>query len=301
MVAQVRAPSPRALETTVSGETGRAHRGEAGLVVGPVVHRVVGDVHDVVATDGAIGKDRRDAGHGIAAAVDDTVEIDQQEETHRPIVAGRSAAAYDGADAGPLRPRPARRHAAPPDRRNEPAPRDADGGRGGTPPALIGRLRGVDPGHDHHRARLRRPARARAPQRADRDRPGRPLQRRPDGRRGHPDPHRRRPAARRRRRHGDPAGRDRRPRPAPRVAAARRPDGGLGVAARPAGGRSAGLAVGRQPAAGARPETRHRGQPEGRRSGRDRPAAWKPGRGATTKKGNPRRAPKGGGTDRMPP
>ena len=28
---------------------------------------------------------------------------------------------------------------------------------------------------------------------------------------------------------------------------------------------------------------------------------WKPGRGATTKRGNPRRAPKGGGTGRMPP
>ena len=28
---------------------------------------------------------------------------------------------------------------------------------------------------------------------------------------------------------------------------------------------------------------------------------WKPGRGATTKRGNPRRAPKGSGTDRMPP
>jgi hypothetical protein len=32
----------------------------------------------------------------------------------------------------------------------------------------------------------------------------------------------------------------------------------------------------------------------------DRPG-WRPGRGATTKRGNPRRAPKGGGTGRMPP
>ena len=32
----------------------------------------------------------------------------------------------------------------------------------------------------------------------------------------------------------------------------------------------------------------------------DRPG-WKPGRGATTKRGNPRRAPKGGGAGRMPP
>jgi hypothetical protein len=34
-------------------------------------------------------------------------------------------------------------------------------------------------------------------------------------------------------------------------------------------------------------------------AGADRPG-WKPGRGATTKRGNPRRAPKGGGTGRMP-
>jgi len=32
----------------------------------------------------------------------------------------------------------------------------------------------------------------------------------------------------------------------------------------------------------------------------DRPG-WRPGRGATTKRGNPRRAPKGSGTGRMPP
>jgi len=32
----------------------------------------------------------------------------------------------------------------------------------------------------------------------------------------------------------------------------------------------------------------------------DRPG-WKPGRGATSKRGNPRRAPKGSGTGRMPP
>jgi hypothetical protein len=35
-------------------------------------------------------------------------------------------------------------------------------------------------------------------------------------------------------------------------------------------------------------------------AGTDRPG-WKPGRGATTKRGNPRRAPKGGGAGRMPP
>jgi hypothetical protein len=35
-------------------------------------------------------------------------------------------------------------------------------------------------------------------------------------------------------------------------------------------------------------------------AGSDR-QGWKPGRGATTKRGNPRRAPRGGGTGRMPP
>ncbi len=39
---------------------------------------------------------------------------------------------------------------------------------------------------------------------------------------------------------------------------------------------------------------------DGDGDGDDRPG-WKPGRGATTKRGNPRRAPKGGGTGRMPP
>ncbi len=42
------------------------------------------------------------------------------------------------------------------------------------------------------------------------------------------------------------------------------------------------------------------GSPEGDGPDVDRPG-WKPGRGATAKRGNPRKAPKGGGTGRMRP
>ena len=72
-------------------------------------------------------------------------------------------------------------------------------------------------------------------------------------RRGHPDHHRRRADARRRRRLGGAPGRHRRPRPPPRSAPARRPDGRLGLAARvgSAAGRLASPSVG-NPTAGAR-------------------------------------------------
>ena len=50
------------------GRDRRAHRGQPGHVVGAVVHRVVGHVHDVVAPRRAIGEDRGDAGDGIRAA-----------------------------------------------------------------------------------------------------------------------------------------------------------------------------------------------------------------------------------------
>ena len=66
------------------GRDRRAHRREPGLVVGPVVHRVVGHVDDVVATGRAIGKDRGDARHRLRAAVDDAIEVDEEEEAHRP-------------------------------------------------------------------------------------------------------------------------------------------------------------------------------------------------------------------------
>ena len=91
---------------------------------------------------------------------------------------------------------------------------------------------------------------------------------------------RRRSGARRRRRHGDAPGRDRRPRPAPRRATPRRADGRLRVAARAARGRSALVAVGRQSATGAHLAARAvrsravvlAGTVERRRPGRDGPS-----------------------------
>jgi len=50
-----------------------------------------------------------------------------------------------------------------------------------------------------------------------------------------------------------------------------------------------------RPARGARPVSAA-SQIDGDPAEMDR-AGWKPGRGATTKRGNPRRAPKGGGTE----
>ena len=57
----------------------RAHPGQPGHVVGPVVHRVVRDVHDVVAARRPIGQHGGDAGHRLGAAIDDAVEIDEEE------------------------------------------------------------------------------------------------------------------------------------------------------------------------------------------------------------------------------
>ena len=107
---------------------------------------------------------------------------------------------------------------APAGRRHEPAPRPVEDRRPAAPPAaLIGRLRGAIPASDRHRARLRRAARARPAQRADRGR------RRSSATAAGGPPTRSSSlmiedvrAARRRRRHGDAPGRDRRPRPAPR-------------------------------------------------------------------------------------
>jgi hypothetical protein len=59
------------------------------------VHRIVGHVHDVVATGRPIGQDGSDTGHGLRAAVDDTVEIDQQEQAHTIDRSRGSDAAYD--------------------------------------------------------------------------------------------------------------------------------------------------------------------------------------------------------------
>ena len=98
VLAQVGRRRARGRDDRVGRDRG-AHRRESGLVVGPVVHRVVGDVDDVVATGRAIGKDRGDARHRLAGAIDDAVEIDQQQESHRPDRSRATSGAYDGADA----------------------------------------------------------------------------------------------------------------------------------------------------------------------------------------------------------
>ena len=44
-----------------------------------VVHRVVGDVHDVVAERGPRGERGTDAGDALGGAIDDAIEIDEEE------------------------------------------------------------------------------------------------------------------------------------------------------------------------------------------------------------------------------
>jgi len=66
-------------------------------------------------------------------------------------------------------------------------------------------------------------------------------------------------------------------------------------------GRLASPSVGNpRPAKGGPPAPTAASLQDGDPAETDRPS-WKPGRGATTKKGNPRKAPKSGGTDRMRP
>ena len=145
----------------------RAHRCEPGLVVGPVVHRVVRDVDDVVAARGAI---RQHGGHArdrVRAAVDDAVEVDQEEEAHAPDRSRAPAGAYDGS-----MPAPDRNPLANTDRLlvdgtnllhsiSRTAGRRPAGGADRAAP-------GGRPGPGRHRARLRRPAGTRPPRRADR-------------------------------------------------------------------------------------------------------------------------------------
>ena len=64
------------------GRDRAAHRRETRLVVGPVMHRVVRHVDDVIAPRRAIGEDGGDACNGVGPAVDDTIEIDEQEKAH---------------------------------------------------------------------------------------------------------------------------------------------------------------------------------------------------------------------------
>jgi hypothetical protein len=59
------------------------------------VHRVVRDVDDVVAPSRAVGQDRGDAGNGIGSSIDDTVEVDEQQQTHALDRSGARRSAPD--------------------------------------------------------------------------------------------------------------------------------------------------------------------------------------------------------------
>jgi len=67
------------------------------------VHRVIRDVDDVIAPAGARSKHGSDPRHGFGAAVDDTVEIDEKQQTHEadrsrrfgPPLRAAVGAAYD--------------------------------------------------------------------------------------------------------------------------------------------------------------------------------------------------------------
>ena len=169
-----------------------------------VVHRVVGHVDHDVAQGGAGGQRGPDTGHALGRAVDDTIEIDEEE--HRTMLPSAHA---------PGPPHHAlRRHRSPHHRRDQPAlpPRDGDWrGR----PGLGDRRadpRGGAP-RDHHRPRVRRrrPRRLRAPGPED----GRPLLGSQGRRRHDPGPGLRGHDARRRPRGGGPGARgDQRPRAA---------------------------------------------------------------------------------------
>ena len=85
----------RADVTTRSGEIGAPIAAEARHVVGPVVHRVVRDVHDVVALGSPIGEDRSDTRDGFGAAIHDAVEVDEQQQAHATDRSRGPAGAYD--------------------------------------------------------------------------------------------------------------------------------------------------------------------------------------------------------------
>ena len=293
MVAEVERRRSRRTTRPVRRRPARPSR-RAGLVVGPVVHRVVGDVDDVVAAGGPVGQDCRHAGHGVRAAIDDAVEVDEEQQTHAADRSRASSRAYDGLDARP-RPRPARRHRSDAHRWDEPPPHDDKNGRCSTSGGAGRPAAGRDPGTHRDRARLRRTGRARAARRTDRVRDHRPIQRPAHRRCADPFDGRWRPEGRRRRRHRGAPGHHRRPRSSPRCAASRRAHGGLEMAARQARIGSRAGRIDRQSAA-----TPTRRAVE-RTAMRDDRAGWKPGRGATTKRGNPRKAPRTGGAGRMPP
>ena len=212
-----------------------------------------------------VGQDGGDARDRLGAAIDDAVEVDEEEETHAPDRSGASGArvawrTMPDSDRDPLAATVRLLvdgtnllHAM--SRRPGAAP----------PAALVGRLRGAIPAFITIELVFDGPAEPGL--RGERIASGRlgPLQRRPDRRRRDPDHGRRGPQGRRRRRHGGPPGRHRRPRAPLRGSACAGPGRPARSGCSGAWIGPAGLAVGRQSASGPGRQTRPEGRP-----GRDR-------------------------------
>src|SRR5207244_3952949 len=62
------------------GRDGRTHPGDPLDVILAVPHRIVRDVHDIVAAGRAGREDRGDSGYGLQAAVEDAIEVDEEEQ-----------------------------------------------------------------------------------------------------------------------------------------------------------------------------------------------------------------------------
>ena len=111
---------------------------EPRQVVAVVVHRVVGDVDDVVAERRAPGERRADAWDALRRAVDDAIEIDEEEH-------GAMLPSGHASIAAPIPSLAARGDDAPAGRRDQPPL--PDGRAGAAPPAaIIGRMRAAIPG-----------------------------------------------------------------------------------------------------------------------------------------------------------
>jgi hypothetical protein len=80
VLAQVERRRPRRGNDPVRVDR-RAHVGQASDVFRPVPHRVVRHVDDVVAPADAVRQDGGDARHRVRAAIDDAVEVDEQQQT----------------------------------------------------------------------------------------------------------------------------------------------------------------------------------------------------------------------------
>jgi hypothetical protein len=109
------------------------------------MHRVVRDIDDVVAARSSIGQDGRDARDGLGTAVYDTVEVDEEEQAHAPDRSRGRPYAYDSQVAPPRDPLAATDRLIVDGSNFLPAL--ARTGGQVPPAALIGRLRGAIPGH----------------------------------------------------------------------------------------------------------------------------------------------------------